>query len=543
MKKSKVLVSWVADRDFCALFRAPSELTEAERSQLFRQSGADLFILGEKNPLRSLLEKDGLGPVMELLKKEPFEKVVLISERGPRAAVAERYGGWLAKGLVGVEVLVRQVDIAGISDYSSILRETASVLSDARELADELAGDLAIHLTPGTRAMGAVLVLLGKSRFSSQQSPVTFWETYPGRVQQAEIPFDIFLVIEEKLSQQTDLLIAQLERRGVLAGYGSLVGETTGIKKVKVQLHKAAEFSTNCLILGETGTGKEIIANLIHKSGPRKDKPFERVNCAAIAESLLESELFGHKKGAFTNATADSDGLLKQADGGILFLDEVGECSPALQAKLLRVLESGEFRKVGGDKTEKVDVQVVAATGRAIVGSDQEVDFRADLYFRLAQVVVEVPPLRERKKDIPLLVEHLLRHLNEQYAEVSGYKARSLSSSALSLLKKHSWPGNVRELQAVLRQALIFSTGEQAELGSSCFKDVMEGLRWGRPVEKSSCSVGEGFDLQKQLRAHEVGYIKEALLQAGGKKVEAAKLLGITRQNLNARLKRFGLGS
>jgi len=264
------------------------------------------------------------------------------------------------------------------------------------------------------------------------------------------------LVAVQRAMENRTLRHENIELRQRIAGSFKMVGDSEAMQDIRRQVIKVAPTTGRVLILGESGTGKELVARAIHDNSQRRDKPFIKVNCAAIPEELIESELFGSEKGAYTGATARRDGKFVQADQGTIFLDEVGDMSPKVQAKVLRVLQEGEFERVGGGETLKVDVRVITATNKNL---EQEVaarNFREDLFFRLNVVPIYVPPLRQRKDDIPVLVDYFLR----QYCEENGFRMKNLHSKAMKAINAYDWLGNVRELKNIIERLVIMSTGD-----------------------------------------------------------------------------------
>jgi two-component system response regulator PilR (NtrC family) len=295
---------------------------------------------------------------------------------------------------------------------------------------------------------------------------------------------------------------------------------------------QVADTKANVMLSGESGTGKELVARAIHSSGDRRDLPFVAVNCAAIPENLLESELFGHVKGAFTGAVQSKAGLFETADGGTLFLDEVGELSLQLQVKLLRVIQDKSIRRVGGTSDQRVDVRIVAATNRRLEDEVAAGRFREDLYYRLNVIEISLPPLRERVDDIPLLAAHFA----EKYAHELGKPVADLSEEALARLMDYRFPGNVRELENVIERAVALSRGEAIELESlpPTLLDPAE------PAATSRIPPG-GVDLETQMNDYERELLLDALEAAGGVKKRAAKLLGISFRSYRYRLEKLGL--
>jgi two-component system NtrC family response regulator/two-component system response regulator HydG len=308
--------------------------------------------------------------------------------------------------------------------------------------------------------------------------------------------------------------------------FTNIVGESAELQAVFDVVKRAAPTRATVLVLGESGTGKELIAQAIHEESPRRDKPFVKVNCAALTESLLESELFGHEKGSFTGAVGRREGRFELADGGTLFLDEIGEISGGLQVKLLRVLQQKEFERVGGTQTIKVDVRVVAATNRDLEGEVKAGRFREDLFYRLNVVAVTLPPLRRRKTDIPALVSHFI----ERYSEVHGKSVRGLAPGTLNALLSYDWPGNVRELGNVIERAVVLARG--TELTSD---DLPPTLRGPRPTTRSSDSLIPGATLYEIEREA----ILRTLELVDGSTSRAAELLGISVRKIQYRLKEY----
>ena len=304
-----------------------------------------------------------------------------------------------------------------------------------------------------------------------------------------------------------------------------LIGRTAGMLAVYKQIAHAANAAAPVLIVGESGTGKELVARAIHANGRRASRPFVPINCGALTESVLESELFGHTRGSFTGAISDTKGIFEQATGGTVFLDEIGETSPALQVKLLRVLQEGEVRPVGASRIVKVDVRVVAATNVDLEREVGEQHFRQDLFYRLSVIVIHVPALRDRREDIPLLIETFLQN-------ACGRAGRrvEISSDAVVALSNYRWPGNVRELENTVERLVVFSRGSTIDVTDLPFK------------------ASAGPDLQERLFLDlpaldeiERRYLLHVLEQVGGNRTRAAEVLGIDRRTLYRMAERFGI--
>ena len=338
--------------------------------------------------------------------------------------------------------------------------------------------------------------------------------------------------------RDTELAIvrAELERERGRYDYGSIVGASEGLRSVFQRLDRIIESELPVLIQGESGTGKELIARAIHYNGPRKEKPFVTENCAALPDSLLESELFGHTRGAFTGAHRSKKGLLEQADGGTLFLDEIGDMSPEMQKKLLRVLQEGEFRLLGSNRNVTVNVRVIAASHRDLEGLVRDGNFREDLYYRINVLSVPLPSLRERREDIPLLAEHLLARA----AREAGRPVPILPREVVAALVAYDWPGNVRELENEMRRIVVLADDEvRLDLLTPAVLERRTLIAGGG---SSSAPVVVG-NIREAVADLERRAIEAALAEAGGNKSRAAKSLGISRFALQRKLDKYGMGT
>lgn len=324
----------------------------------------------------------------------------------------------------------------------------------------------------------------------------------------------------------------ELVRERGRGDYGAIVGASDAIRRVFADLDRIVESELPVLITGETGTGKELVARAIHKNGPRAKRAFVTENCAAIPETLLESELFGHAKGAFTGAHRSKKGLFESASGGTLFLDEIGDMSPAMQKKLLRVLQEGEVRPVGSDKIVHVDVRLLAASHRGLLDAVADGSFREDLFYRIHVLEVKLPALRERVEDIPLLAEHLLARA----AREAGLPAPTLPHEVVAALCAHDWPGNVRELENEMRRLVVLAS-EHVEL-ASLSTAVLEGRTATRG--RGPAPVVDG-DLRETIANFEQSAIEDAVQSADGNKSQAARALGISRFALQRKLDKYEL--
>jgi two-component system nitrogen regulation response regulator NtrX len=321
------------------------------------------------------------------------------------------------------------------------------------------------------------------------------------------------------------------ENRRLTRGWAKpILGRSPSIRRLLGEIERAGAGAARVLIQGENGTGKELVARALHAAGPREGRPFVAVNCAAIPEELIESELFGHERGAFTGATQARKGRFEEAHGGTLFLDEVGDLSARAQTKLLRVLQEGELMRVGGNRAIRVDVRVIAATNQDLAALVRAGRFREDLYFRLAVVPITVPPLRERAEDVPLLVE---RFAAETAAE-AGVKPRAFAPAALLALARYRYPGNVRELRNIVERLLIMAPGERVEV------DAVRSILPREPEEPGAPDGAGAVRLADRVRDFERSVIEATLAAEGGSMTRAAARLGLERSHLYKKMKKLG---
>lgn len=349
-------------------------------------------------------------------------------------------------------------------------------------------------------------------------------------------PFDlreVGLAVVKVLEQQR---LAHEVRylRGQSAAYGRIIGRSSAMQRLFDSLRRLRDVDAPTVLLhGESGTGKDLIAHAIHEEGPRKAGPMMEIDCASLPEQLIESELFGHEKGSFTDARQTKRGLFEVARGGTLFLDEIGEMSPPTQAKLLRALENRQFKRVGGVSQIKLDAGIIAATNRNLAAEVKKGAFREDLYFRLAVIQFNVPSLRERREDIPLLVDHFIERFNREF----GRQVQGVSAEAIELLQAYPWPGNVRELRNVVERVVILEARDVLEAAN-----LPPEIRFGTRARTGSASApfilpDQGVDLE----AVERSLIEQAMDRTQGNQSAAARLLGISRYALRYRLEKFGL--
>src|SRR3954471_13840193 len=354
---------------------------------------------------------------------------------------------------------------------------------------------------------------------------------------------------KEELIEENSQLRSQIRDR---FRFENIIGDSPAMHEVFATVGQVANSRATVLLLGETGTGKEMIAKAIHYNSPRKDKPFVRVNCGAMTSTLLESELFGHVKGSFTGAIKDKEGRFEAADAGSIFLDEIGTLEPALQVKLLRVLQEREFERVGETNTVKVDVRVIAATNVDLQEEVAKGNFREDLFYRLNVVSVYLPPLRNRREDIPRLIDYFL----DKYNSINERKLRRISRDMLNVLLRYPWPGNVRELENAIERAVVLSNGEDftedllplsvrmfaAQRRTNQASETVETLtRRLADQAMSDYELQEGRIYDLVINQIESALIDRALAKCGGVKTKAADFLGINRNTLNKKVKELGI--
>jgi two-component system response regulator PilR (NtrC family) len=336
--------------------------------------------------------------------------------------------------------------------------------------------------------------------------------------------------LEKKLLTQENRRLRSELRREVRSR--TLVGTSVAMQKIYELVAQVAATRTNVLISGESGTGKELVARAVHEQSERRERGFVAVNCGAIPENLLESELFGHVKGAFTGAVQNKPGLFETADGGTLFLDEIGELPPTLQVKLLRAIQDKAVRRVGGNSDRPVDVRIVAATNRDLAAEVEGGRFRDDLYYRLNVIQIALPPLRERMEDVPLLLQHFL----ERYAREFGKTIDGVASQAMEKILAYDFPGNVRELENMVERAVALARGSRIDPES-----LPPAILAGRSRTSAARLPLEGTNLDELVNRFEGDLLREALARTGGVKKRAAQLLGISFRSLRYRLEKLGI--
>ena len=353
-------------------------------------------------------------------------------------------------------------------------------------------------------------------------------------------PFDVDLLkmkvrekIENRHLRQENVLLKRT--LGLTHQFANIIGRSEGMLDVFKMIETVARTNSTILLTGESGTGKGLVAQAIHFHSLRRDKPMVSLNCGAMPEALLESELFGHMRGAFTSADTNKKGLLEVAEKGTIFLDEIGEMSAVMQVKLLRVLQERRFRRVGGLDELQADIRVIAATNQNLSKAVAEGRFREDLYYRINVIPIALPPLRERREDIPLIAEHFLA----KYTEQMGKSVIGISHGAMELLLAHEWPGNIRELENVLERAVALEA--TPSILPESLPPTIQGGGPRHAGQAAEALPADGFDLEAHVQGIERGYIAQALQRAGGVQVKAAELLGMSFRSFRYYVKKYNL--
>lgn len=475
-----------------------------------------------------------LGPIASIALEAdwPFDEIrILVNDWFGEVSGYEHWlKGALATQNRRSQITIRQCSLKNPIDYPGIYtvcREELAGLTEGN-------AKVTLNLTSGTPAMIANWLLLGKGVYDTKLVQTS----RQGGLSVVELPFDISLEYLERQDSHLGAIAASTP--AIDAHFEHLQSSSAEMQEVIGLAKKLAVRNVPVIIQGETGTGKEVVAEAIHGASRRSENPLVAVNCAAIPESLIDSHLFGHRKGAFTGADANRNGCFDEADGGTLFLDEVGELSLAAQAKLLRALQKSEITTVGASKPHKVDVRVIAATHRDLLSMIEQGEFREDLFYRLAIGVLQLPPLRERIEDIPFLVEVLMAQLNEEAQAQPGYISKSISKDAIKFIVSQSWPGNIRELWNTLLRASIWSDGN--EVDAEHLQRAMIQRPKNDRVDTPKLDAAKGIDINEVLDKTKRYYVEQALKATAGQKGKAAKLLGLANhQTLGNWLKQWGM--
>ena len=459
----------------------------------------------------------GEGPILGALKKIMFAELHLLHDQ--EKTTADDYINWLTKQ-TNIHVIPVKCALRSPIDFGDIYHAMNGYLDKLTTKEPDL--DISIHLSPGTPSMTAVSILLGKTKYNTrfvQSNKNTGGEF-------VVIPFDISAEYIPQLIKQADKKLTELSssEAPLSAEFSDIITQNPEMKRVIHKAEKIALRDVPVLIMGESGTGKELFAKAIHNASLRKGKSLITVNCGAIPKELIDSELFGHIKGAFSGAIKDKTGYFEAADGGTLFLDEFGELPADAQVRLLRVLQSGEISMVGDSSTKQVDVRIIAATNRNLSTEVAQGNFREDLFYRVAVGIITLPPLRDRSGDVAMLAEYLIDKINQQASNQPSYVSKKISIKAKNVILSQTWSGNIRELYGTLLRASIWA--ETEEITDIDIKDAL----LDKPQKNSLTElpeIGEGIDIQDVSDNIKRNYVVKALKQAAGNKKKATQLLNL----------------
>jgi two-component system response regulator PilR (NtrC family) len=462
-----------------------------------------------------------------LTAQAPARVLVVDDERSMRELLSivlrrDGYEVFIAEdGAAGLELLKRErVDIL-ITDIRMPNMNGVDLLREAKRISPDI---VSIVMTAFATTDTAVEALrLGAADYVTKSKDTA-----------AELRVRVGRELERKRLQQENVLLKRALK--TKNQFSNIIGTSSPMVALFQLIETIAPTNSTVLITGESGTGKELIARAIHVNSPRRDRPFVAVNCGALSETLLDSELFGHMRGAFTGADSNKKGLIEVAEKGTILLDEVGEMSPVVQVKLLRVLQERKFRRLGGTEEIDADIRILAATNRDLGKMVADGSFREDLFYRINVIPVRVPPLRDRQDDIPFLAEHFVA----RFAEQMGKPVSGISGAALSLLTQYGWPGNIRELENAMERAVALERTPTI-LADSLPEQVNHHVAEVVPAAPPEGFPDAGFDLEQHVQGIEREYIAEALRRAGGVKVKAAELLGMSFRSFRYYTKKYNL--
>ena len=484
-----------------------------------------------QHDLNAAFDKDngGKGPIGTALETGRYSRAVILSNYAEEKS--KTYCAWVEVMFPRVSCILYPVSLTSPTHYEEIYNAADTVLNQINQEGTALT----FHLSPGTPAMAAVWILLasGKYRASLVEAHVATG------LKDVRLPFDILAAyrpakgFEHHISAIDDKLLPRSP------AFDAILHTSEEMQRAVAKAKRSAVFEVPVLLLGESGTGKELFAKAVHNASGRKEGPFVPVNCGAIPETLAESALFGHARGAFTGAVEARPGYIEQAEGGTLFLDEIGELSRDLQVKFLRVLNDRKITRIGETKEREVNFRLISATNRTLAKETEENRFRPDLFHRIAVGIIKLPPLRERGDDLPLLVEHICSNLNHEFSSTHGWEEKFLSIGAKKAITEHSWPGNIRELINALTRAFVFSGGK--EVDETAIRDALldAGTVSDGVLDKP---LGNGFSIEGVIADTAVHYLERGMKQAGGNKTRAAELLGLASyQTLTNWLEKYGV--
>jgi len=485
-------------------------------------------------------EDEGIGPVAQAVLKREFDLIVLlsnVSKRTPKEDTA-KYISWLERKTT-VPIELQLAELSSPTNFGEIYKAVSHEVSTILEKYGNETR-LTYHLSPGTPAMASVWIILAKTRYAAE----LLESSIEHGVKTATIPFNIAAEFIPGFLKRPDNEIEKLAagQTDIAPAFNEIIHQSPEMKHVIAKAQKVAPRSVPILIEGESGTGKEMMAKAIHSASLRHDKDLIIVNCGAIPADLIESELFGHKKGTFTGATSDRIGAFQAADGGTIFLDEVGELPLEMQAKLLRVIQEKTVKPIGENKEIPVDFRIIAATNRNLAKEVAEERFREDLFYRLAVAVLRLPALRSRTGDLGLLIDHLWKDINTKSVSEPDWVEKKISVNGRKLLLQHTWPGNIRELQNTLTRAAVWSEG--VSISKTDINDALLEV-----PKKSAATEGilnrdieEGVDLQSLIQDVAQHYITRTLKHTGENKSKTASLLGLNSyQTLKNWMEKYGI--
>ena len=493
--------------------------------------------------LHALTELNELVPIIVEKTKELLDaqgcSLILLDETG-----RELYFPWVSPENSVVAERLRRLRMPADKGIAGTVLQTGQSLlvpdvkQDGRFYAtidEQTGGDTRSILCAPLRTphgMIGVIECINKQHGTFTEAELTFLEGLAATIAVSVENARLYEALKRSEARLRDEVVLLERERPLESRFRDIIGSAPAMENVFRLVESAIASPITVLLLGETGTGKEIIARAIHFNGSRKDKPFVAVNCGALAENLLESELFGYRKGAFTGATTDKRGLFEAADGGTIFLDEAGDTPPALQVKLLRVLERGEFIPMGDTQARTVDTRIISATHKPLQDEVRAGRFREDLYYRLNAFPIQLPSLRERREDIPLLVGHLLRRLTAKW----GTREMTVTEAAMECLMRYAWPGNVRELEHELERAVTLA-GTASALLPEFFSERV------REAAGSVSRLSVAGSLRQARTAFEKEYLARVLRAESGNVSRAARVLGVSRVTLQKKMKEYGLRS
>ena len=478
---------------------------------------------------------DDVGPIATaVLNHAPFDRIhLLTNEDFQRCSL---YCAWLGKKTSCCDPDLMQIELASPIDYASIYEKVCAELTQLRLPQEDV--ELTFHLSPGTPAMVAIWIILAKTRF-----PARLIQTSREQgLQSVDFFFDLANeFLPEFLKRSSDRIERLADAPLDAPEFDRIVHRSPEMRQQIDLARRIAAHDVPVLILGETGTGKDLFAEAIHAASQRAKAPFIAVNCGAIPRELVNAELFGHKKGAFTGADRDRKGHFREADGGTLFLDEIGDLPLDAQVRLLRALQQHEITPLGESKPVKISVRIIAATHRDLAADVAEGRFREDLFHRLAVGVLNLPPLRGRTGDVDLLINHFIGQLNADAKDKPESQSKEISPEARKILLNHSWPGNIRELYHTLLRAVIWSNSSTIK-PEDIQRSIVQIARKNEGIIDRP--LGNGFDLQGLLDEVSRYYIARAIEKSGQKKKKAAEMLGFSNyQTLGNWMEKLGLKS